>query len=66
MDVKKVLGLESFPIPDREVMRRIIEARRNDQDEVVFTSPGCQTVKIKLARVNRAGLMKEYQDYYAK
>lgn len=66
MGVKKVLGLESFPIADREIMRRIAEARRNDLNEVVFTSPGCKTVKLKLSRVNTAGLMREYDDYYAK
>ncbi len=66
MGVKEVLGLGSFPVPDREIMRRLAEARRQDRDEVVFTSPGCRTVRIRLSRVNAAGLMRDYQDYYIK
>ncbi len=63
MSLKSLLGLENFPVRDSEIMRRLEEARRNHEKEVVFRMPG-RTVKVTLAAVNLQGLMRDYEEYY--
>ena len=64
MSFKKLLGLESFPINEVEILRRIQEARRHKRQEIEFISQN-KTVKVKLHILNPEGIMRGNQDYYA-
>tara|TARA_Y100000310_G_C20642624_1_gene794817 strand:- start:1156 stop:1353 length:198 start_codon:yes stop_codon:yes gene_type:complete len=63
MSVKKLLGLESFPIKEAEIMARIAEAKRKNLKEVVFTGNN-HKVKIKLTYTNPQGCMRSWQEYF--
>ncbi len=65
MALKKLLGLEAFPVTDEEIMLKIQEAQRQHQSEVEFRMP-TKSVKIKVTDVATQGIMREYWDYYAK
>ncbi|HIG92611.1 TPA: hypothetical protein HA234_00260 [Candidatus Woesearchaeota archaeon] len=65
MSLKKLLGMESFPLEEREIMERIQTGFRNNLDEVEF-SFNRRKVKVKLSHLAPEGMMKGYQDYYAK
>jgi hypothetical protein len=38
MSLKKLLGLEAFPIKESDIMRKIQEARKKHLHEIEFTS----------------------------
>ncbi|PIN75130.1 hypothetical protein COV17_04230 [Candidatus Woesearchaeota archaeon CG10_big_fil_rev_8_21_14_0_10_36_11] len=65
MTMKKLLGLESFPFTEEEIVQRIRDAQRNHLKEVVFSTPN-RKITITLGDINPAGMMREYWDYYAK
>jgi len=65
MSLKAMLGLESFPIGDAEIMRQIKEAYSKKQNLVEFSS-GKRKVTIRLSPISPEGLMDGYQEYYAK
>ena len=65
MSMKKLLGLEFFPLSEEEIARRIKLALRNNQKEVEFVSQKRKVV-VKLANVNPQGLMRDWYEYYAK
>lgn len=56
MSLKKLLGLESFPIRDSEIMRRIHEGYRQQLEEIEFSS-GERRVKVKLGDVFPGGII---------
>ena len=64
MSLKKVLGLELFPIEDAEIMHRLQEAFNNRQEVVEFCS-GNRKVRVKVNQISPEGLMKDYQEYYS-
>ena len=63
MSLKRVLGLEHFPIGEDEIARKLREARKNRQQEVVFSSEN-KVVRIKLGFVNPRGVPNDYWDHY--
>ncbi len=65
MSLKRLLGLDGFPIREEEIMQQIREAYLRQKSEIVFSSPS-RKVKVKLSSVSPLGMMREYQDYYAK
>ena len=64
MTLKKLLGLESFPIREVEIMQQIKDAYQRKQEVIEFTS-GKKKVKLKLSQIATEGLMRDYQDYYS-
>lgn len=64
MTVKKLLGLESFPLSDAEIMRKIKEAQNKKQDEIEFSAEGKMSVKVRLRHLSPDGLMKGNFEYY--
>ncbi|MBI4983625.1 hypothetical protein HZC32_03200 [Candidatus Woesearchaeota archaeon] len=64
MSVKKLLGLDSFPVREEEIMQKIQEAYSKGERELTF-SAGKNRVKITLNRLSLDGLMRDYQDYYS-
>ena len=65
MTLKKLLGLEAFPLTDEEIMQKIQEAQQRHLSVVEFSMPS-KRVKIKVSDVEPQGMMREYWDYYAK
>ncbi len=65
MTLKKLLGLEAFPLTDEEIMRKIEDAQQRHLSVVEFSIP-TKRVKIKVTDVEPQGVMREYWDYYAK
>ena len=63
MSLKKMLGLDSFPIRDTEIMQQIEEALRRRQDVVEFVA-GKKIVRLRLSLTALEGIMRDYQDYY--
>ena len=64
MSLKKLLGLENFPIKDSEIMKKIAEARKNNKDVVEFNFEG-HSVKVKIPpQIHLEGLMKGWADYF--
>ncbi|MBU0456551.1 MAG: hypothetical protein ABH824_00660 [Nanoarchaeota archaeon] len=59
MALKNLLGLESFPIGDSEIMRRIQEAYKQNLEEIEFSSEK-RVVKIKLSKVSQEGITHWY------
>ncbi len=47
VSIKKLLGIENFPVSDEEIMARILEAQRLERDYIELTSKGTN-VKIVL------------------
>ncbi len=64
MSLKKLLGLEAFPIKDSEIMQKILEAKRNNIEMIEFSSE-TKKVRINITKLCPDGLMKGYQDYYS-
>ncbi len=64
MTLKKLLGLESFPILEVEIMQQIKDACQRKQEIIEFTS-GKKKVKLKLSQIASEGVMRDYQDYYS-
>ena len=61
MSVKKLLGLETFPIKEAEIMARIADARRKNLKEVIFTGDQ-RKVKIKKTGLQLADIIKTHGD----
>ncbi len=64
MSLKKLLGLESFPIREVEIMQQIKDAYQRKQEVIEFIS-GKKKVKLKLSQIATEGVMRDYQDYYS-
>lgn len=62
MALKKLLGLESMPITEEEIMQKLCEARQRKLGEIEFVTSS-RKVKVKLKQVNPAGIMKEDWHY---
>ena len=65
MTLKKLLGLEDFPILETEIMSRLQEAYRNKQEIVEFCC-GNTKVKVRIRQIWPEGMMREYEGYYAR
>ncbi len=63
MGLKQLLGLDTFPLHDREIMKQIQDAYRKQQVEVVFSS-GKKRVVVRLRQCATDGLMNDWHDYY--
>ena len=64
MALKKLLGMESFPLREEEIMFKIRDAYLKKQDEIVF-SFGDSKVKLNLTKLSPDGLMRDYLDHWA-
>jgi len=64
MSLKKLFGLEDFPISEAEIMEKIEEAHHNRRHEVIFTSGG-RKVRLSLSGVHPEGIMRGYTSYYS-
>ena len=64
MSLKKLLGLEDFPIKESEIMQKIADARKNNKDVVEFNFDG-HNVKVKIPpQTHLDGLMRGWADYF--
>ncbi|MBU0459804.1 MAG: hypothetical protein KKH52_04200 [Nanoarchaeota archaeon] len=63
MSVKKLLGLESFPICDSEIMQKIKDAQRQQLTEVEFIF-NQKKVKIKIPQLAPEAMMRGYSYYH--
>jgi hypothetical protein len=60
VSLKQLLGLDVFPnLKDAEIMLRIRDAQRKQQEVVVFSS-ALRSVKINVPKVNSEGIMKDF------
>ncbi len=57
MSLKKLLGLEGFPLSDVEIAAKLAEARKQRKSEVVFRS-GEKEVIVGLAKTNPNGITR--------
>lgn len=58
MSLKQLLGLESFPLSEMEIVKRIHEAYQNHREEVEFTT-GLRKVRVRLADVCPEGIIRK-------
>lgn len=65
MSLKRMLGLEQFPLDDQEIMRQIAEARRNNINIIEFSS-GTKRARINISGISPEGMMYQWQDYWGK
>ena len=65
MSLKKLLGLDTCPLSEQEIIKKIDEASKNKQEEIVFTCKNNKKVKIRLSQVSSMGLMNDYKEYFA-
>ena len=63
MGLKTLLGMEQFKVTDREIMRKIEEAREKHLQEVVFFA-GKKKVVLRLSEFHPEGLMDNWHEYY--
>jgi hypothetical protein len=64
MSLKKLLGLENFPIKDFEIMHKIVEARKQNKEVVEFNFDG-HCIKVKIPpQTHLDGLMRGWADYF--
>ncbi len=63
MSLKKILGLDSFPLNDSEIMRKIVEAKRNNIEIIEFSS-GTKKVRVNISNVASQGMMWQQSDYW--
>ncbi|MBI2151641.1 hypothetical protein HYU21_02860 [Candidatus Woesearchaeota archaeon] len=66
MTVKNLLGIESSPLSEMEVMERLDEAQRRGWRvlELPLNKSGNLTKKIILSRIEEKGVMKDYEGLY--
>jgi|SaaInlStandDraft_6_1057023.scaffolds.fasta_scaffold311582_1 hypothetical protein len=62
MSLKKILGLESFPINNSEIMRKIVEAQRNNIETIEFSS-GIKKVRINISNIPSSKIIWQQSDY---
>jgi len=65
MTLKKMLGLETFPISDEEITRQLHEAFQSQREVIEFVS-GSRRVRVRVPQVSAQGIMREYDAYYAR
>lgn len=58
MTLKQLLGIETLPLTEREVMRQIEEARSQGVAFLEFFTP-LGKVKLSLSKVNMGGMMRD-------
>ncbi len=58
MSIKKLLGLDNFPIKEHELIERITNARRNHTDVVSFTLSSGKSVRFKTSALHPEGIMQ--------
>ena len=58
MSIKKLLGLENFPIKEHELIKRIASARRNNTDVVSFTLASGKSVRFQVSALYPEGIMQ--------
>ncbi|MEK6950599.1 MAG: hypothetical protein AABX13_02655 [Nanoarchaeota archaeon] len=63
--MKKMLGLEGFPLSDEEISRQLNEACFSNKEVVEFIF-GSKRKTVKVHPVAREGIMREYDAYYAR
>ena len=64
MSLKKLLGLETFPLSETEIMKKIDDAYQTSRDEIVFTF-NSKKVTVRLSKISPLGMMTDYHDYFA-
>ena len=64
MSIKRLLGLDAFPLDDCQIIQRIVEARNNKVEMIEFQAPGSKPVQIRLSKLTPEGIMHgEYRLY---
>lgn len=66
MTLKKTLGLEDCPLSELEILRQIEGCKKNKLQEVEFITRRGRKVRVKVASINPLGLMRDYEEYYAR
>ena len=68
MSIKKLLGLEHFPIKEHELIERIASARRSHTDVLSFTLPSGKSVRFQVSALYPEGIMqgnyKQYKNHW--
>ena len=62
MSLKGLLGLESCPLTEEEVIKALQNASNKQLDEIEF--PSKNQVKVRIAKVNPKGTMNGHFGYY--
>lgn len=63
MALKKIFGLEGFPLSEEQILETLREAYSRRQTEVVFSNRN-RKVRVRLNLLSPDGLMRGYEDYY--
>lgn len=63
MTLKKIFGLEGFPLSEQQILQKLREAYHQKLTEVVFSDKN-KKVRVKLSPLSPDGLMRGYEDYY--
>ena len=67
MSIKRLLGLDGFPLDDCQIIQKIVEARNHKQETVEFRVPGSKPVQIRVSKLTPQGIMHgEYRLYKSK
>jgi hypothetical protein len=66
MGMKALLGLESFPLKDYELIQKLREARSNNVDILEFRTTCGKSVKINLSQLSLDGVMQGNYRMYKK
>jgi len=61
MSLKTLFGLEDSALKGSEIIKRIINARRQHQEEIEFVS-GNKRVIVRINQLAPEGMMRGYQD----
>ena len=68
MSIKKLLGLDSFPIKEHELIGRIANARRNHTGVVNLTLSSGKSVRFQMSALYPEGIMqgnyKQYKNHW--
>lgn len=57
MSLKKLFGLESFPLKDYELIEKIVEAKRNHTKVLEFKNKCGKVIRIKVNDIYPEGVM---------
>ena len=66
MGIKTLLGLESFPLRDYELIQKLREARTNNVEILEFRTACGKSVKINLSQLSLDGVMQGNYRMYKK
>jgi hypothetical protein len=58
MSIKKLLGLDNFPIKEHELIERISSARRNHTDFISLTLPSGKSIRFRVSAMHPEGIMQ--------